>query len=128
MKKKYFLPILAAAALLLEALPYGAVLNFANPEGEPVRRTYSYFSLTPFGYASFGPLITAVLTSVLFVLAVIYYFKSTEKMLKIIKIIAFLALVSSISPLFMGIRYFSVVGALISVCLFLYCIATSVKA
>lgn len=121
------MPLLLAATLILEILPYGAVLNFANPEGEPFRRTYSYFSLVPFGYASFGPLLTALMTSALLIIAVIYYFKSTNGLLKSIKIIAFLALIASISPFLMGIRYISVVGVLISVCIFLLCITTSLK-
>ena len=73
-KKSLFL-ILPLVALILELLPYGVVLNFANPDGEPWRRTYSYFSMMPFGYANFGPLITAILTCVLLVLVVIYLFK-----------------------------------------------------
>ena len=48
MKKKLITLCTALIALVLEILPYGAVCNFANPEGEPLRRTYSYFDLTPF--------------------------------------------------------------------------------
>ena len=46
--KKLLLVSFPIIAFVLELLPYGVVLNFANPEGEPWRRTYSYFSLTPF--------------------------------------------------------------------------------
>ena len=56
--KKSLFVVLPLATLILELLPNGVVLNFANPEGEPWRRTYSYFSLTPFGYANVGPFIT----------------------------------------------------------------------
>ena len=64
MKKKWcLLFIFPLAALILELLPYGAVLRFARPDGaEPFRQTFSYFNLTPFGYANFGPFLTAVLT------------------------------------------------------------------
>ncbi len=127
MKKKDLMLILTVVTFILELLPYGAVLNFANPEGETFRRTFSYFSLTPFGYASFGPLLTALMTSALLVLSTVYCFKSTVKMLKTIKIIAFLGLIFSISPFFMGGRYFSVTGVLISVCLFVLCLTTSTK-
>lgn len=70
MKKvtRILLVIFPLAALILELLPNGVVLNFANPEGEPWRHTYSYFSLTPFGYANFGPFLTAILTCVLLAL------------------------------------------------------------
>ena len=45
MKKKMITLALLLSALVLEILPYGAVLNFANPEGESWRKTYSYFRL-----------------------------------------------------------------------------------
>ena len=48
--KKLLLVFFPIIAFVLELLPYGVVLNFANPEGEPWRRTYSYFSLTPLPY------------------------------------------------------------------------------
>ena len=46
--KKYKITLLVsvAASIILEALPYGAVCNFATPE-ETIRQTFSYFSLTP---------------------------------------------------------------------------------
>ena len=67
MKKRLMYLALPALTLILEILPYGAVCNFANPEGEAWRRTYSYFDLTPFGYANFAPLLTAFLTCLFFV-------------------------------------------------------------
>ena len=71
MKKKLIMLCTAIIALVLELLPYGAVCNFANPEGEPWRYTYSYFDLTPFGYANFAPFIVALLTCVLTVMIVV---------------------------------------------------------
>ena len=73
MKKKIIVLCILLCTLVLEILPYGAVCSFANPEGAPRRVTYSYFSLTPYGYANFAPLITAVLTCVL-LLAVLFSF------------------------------------------------------
>ena len=46
------LGILPVITIVLEILPYGAVCNFANPEGEVLRETFSNFDLTPFGYAN----------------------------------------------------------------------------
>ena len=62
--KKYKITLLVSVivSIVLEALPYGAVCNFATPE-KTIRQTFSYFSLTPFGYANFGPFITACLTA-----------------------------------------------------------------
>lgn len=49
-------------ALALEAAPYGVVLLFAPGPGERVRRSFSYFSLTPVGYGDFLPLLAGALT------------------------------------------------------------------
>ena len=64
MRKRMVYCILPVAALVLELLPWGAVCNFANPNGAPWRRTFSYFSLIPFGYANVGPFLTGVLTEI----------------------------------------------------------------
>ena len=68
MKKRLPLLLFPVLALILEALPYGAVLQFARPAAAPLRELYSYFDLTPFGYANFAPLFTALGTCVLLVL------------------------------------------------------------
>ena len=72
MKKRSLYLLLPVITLILEILPYGAVLHFGNPEGEPWRKTFSYFDPTPFGYANFAPLLTAVITCVVFVLLAVY--------------------------------------------------------
>lgn len=116
MKKKIILLCTALAALILEILPYGAVLNFGNPEGEPFRKTYSYFSMMPYGYANFGPLITAILTCIMLVIIVISILikKDWSKELSVISVFATL---TSLAPLLMGIDDFSLVGAMISACI-----------
>ena len=118
MKKKLILLCITLVALVLEILPYGAVCNFANPEGNPFRRTYSYFDPTPFGYANFGPFIVALLTSLLFILTVTALL--TGKTLRApLLTVSLIATVISFSPLLYGISFFSVVGALISATLLL---------
>lgn len=72
MKKRLPLLLFPVLALILEALPYGAVLQFARPAAAPLRELYSYFDLTPFGYANFAPLFTALGTCVLLVLLALY--------------------------------------------------------
>ncbi len=118
--KNILLLVLPIIAVVLECLPYGAVLNFANPEGASFRQTYSYFSLTPFGYANFSPFITAVLTCVILILTVFFIFKPTKMSAYVITGISFASFVISLSPLLFGIDYFSVVGALISAVLLIY--------
>ena len=116
-KRNYTLLILPLLTLILQILPYGAVLDFANPEGGSIRKTYSYFSLVPFGYANFGPLITAALTSALMVMTVILVFKYNQAVYKAAMAVAAVAFAVSLTPFFYGIRYVSVVGIIISVAL-----------
>ena len=109
--------LLSISAVILELLPYGAVLNFGNPEGEPWRQTFSYFSLTPFGYANFGPFITALLTCALLILSVICIFKYSKGLNTAIMNISGIATLVSLSPLLFGISYVSAVGVAITVIL-----------
>lgn len=67
--KKISLVVFPALTIVLEALPLGAVCTFAPSPTERVRETFSYFSLIPFGYANFAPLITAILTVVILLLS-----------------------------------------------------------
>ena len=112
--KKTLLVVLPLVALTLELLPYGVVLNFANPDGEPWRRTYSYFSMMPFGYANIGPLITAILTCVLLVLVVIYLFKPRKGLNSAILNVAGFATAASLMPLMFGFDYITVIGVIIT--------------
>lgn len=117
MKKRFLYLILPIITLILEILPYGAVCNFANPEGEPWRETFSYFDLTPFGYANFSPLLTAIITCLLFVLVGVYCIKGNVRTAIKAKNILFVAVIMSLGPLVFGITYFSLVGGLITLSL-----------
>ena len=101
--------------LVLELLPYGAVLHFGNPEGEPLRETFSYFDMTPYGYANFGPFITAILTCVLLVISIINLLVDNYKIKSTIKIVSLIALVASLAPLI--VNSYSVIGGVISLLL-----------
>lgn len=114
MKKRLLYLIFPIITLILEILPFGAVCNFANPEGEPWRRTFSYFDLTPFGYANFAPLLTAIITCAILVLLLIYLFTDNVKMITAIKVLLCIGVVMSLCPLLLGINYFSFVAALIT--------------
>lgn len=115
--KNLFLSLFAFAILVLELLPNGVVLNFANSEGEPWHRTYSYFSLIPFGYANFGPFITAVLTCVLIVLILTCWFKFSNKLNVAIKRLSGVAIVTSLFPLMLGINNVTIIGVVITILL-----------
>ena len=105
MKKKMITLAILLSALVLEILPYGAVCNFANPEGPPHRVTYSYFSMIPYGYGDFGPLITAILTCIMLIIIVISILikKDWNKSIRVISVIATL---TSLAPLMFGFSNF----------------------
>ena len=105
------------AALIFEILPYGAVCVFATPE-EKMRRLFSYFSLVPYGYANFAPFITAILTCILLILALISLLSSRSGLEKGLLFVSLAASVISLAPLLFGIEFFSIVGAIISALLF----------
>lgn len=114
MKKRLSYLPLPVITLILELLPYGAVCNFANPNGAPWRKTYSYFNLIPYGYANFAPLITAVLTCIVLVLLFVFLLTGKHRIISVAKILLCVDTVLSLCPLLLGIHFFSVVGALIT--------------
>ena len=123
MKKRLQYLILPVITLILELLPYGAVCNFMLPsttEGVPAgrfRELYSYFDLTPFGWANFAPLITAIITCIVLLILVIYCFTGKERLAKTAKNILCVGAVISFGPLLLGPHFLSVVGVLISISL-----------
>ena len=119
MKKTRFLSLVCpVTSLILELLPWGAVLNFGQPDGEPIRQTYSYFSLTPFGYANFGPLITAVLSCVLLVLSITAAIRPVQRLWRANGNVAIVAALVSLSPRVMfGARSFTPSGGAITLLL-----------
>lgn len=116
MRKKGIALSATTLAFVLELLPYGAVCNFANPEGEPWRRTYSYFGLTPFGYANFAPFLTALLTCALLVLLIVSIVTKKQMRAPMLSV-SVIATLLSLAPLLLGVSFFSFVGAMISLAL-----------
>lgn len=121
MKKRLLVLILPIITLVLEILPYGAVCNFARPATDGsighFRELYSYFDLIPFGYANFAPLITAVITCIVLLLLVLYCVTNKQRLAITARNILYVCSVFSLGPLVLGVRFFSVVGALITVTL-----------
>ena len=117
MKKRFLYLVLPIITLILEVLPYGAVCIFASSPTDRIRETFSYFDLTPFGYANFAPFLTALITCLIFILLLIYWLKGNVVFAIKAKNILYVATVMSLGPLVFGLSYFSVVGALITICL-----------
>lgn len=116
-KQKIFTLIHLLVLLILEIIPYGAVCNFADEGGESIKKTFSYFSLVPYGYANFGPFVTAVLTVVLFVLCLINLIKQTAYVTKLSSALSAFALFFSVLPLTLGFSFWSVAGVCITLIL-----------
>ena len=115
--KRIALLVLPLTALILELLPSGVVLRFANPEGEPWVRTYCHFDLTPFGFANFGPLIAAVLTCMLLLLVVIYLIKPRKGLNTAIMNVSGFAAVAAFAPVMFGLEYLTVIGIVVGLLL-----------
>lgn len=118
MKNKLKLLIVPLITLVLEILPYGAVCNFAVSDAEneitEIRSLYSYFDLVPFGYANFGPLLCALTTCIIIFLLLINCLSNSKRLSRIIRTIIVICLFFSLMPLLYGVRYFSIIGILIS--------------
>ena len=116
MKKKNMVTLfLSVIAVVLEILPYGAVLSFGLDSGETSESYYSYFSLTPYGYANFLPFITAVLTCVLVIMTVIILFKDSPKLKKACKVLALCAF--AVAAASFALANFTITAALIALAL-----------
>lgn len=107
------------AAIILEVLPYGAVLKFAPGPDITKLEYYSYFNPIPFGYTNFAPLITAVLTVMLTVWTLVMFFVNRKA--KATRNALFIAItvtaVISACPAVFGIDYITGIGIGITVLL-----------
>ena len=65
MKKKITPIILACLLLLLEALPLGAALHIANPNGSHTVQFCSYFDLRTFDTGNLAPFVVAIISLIL---------------------------------------------------------------
>ncbi len=113
--------------LILELVPNGVVLRFANPEGEPWIRTYNYFSLTPFGYANFGPLLTALLSCILLLLVMVNWFRSRQGLNTALAILSAVATATNFFPLLYGFQYVTPIGVIIGFLLAGICLVCLIK-
>lgn len=117
--RRYICLIVITAVVILELLPYGAVLNFARPpeEGGVWRETFSYFSLTPFGYANFAPFITAVLSVVILLHIAAAIICTSKDLWKGIRVESAIASVMSLLPALYGFESYSGIGVAITILL-----------
>ena len=96
--KRKLLAALAALAVVLELLPWSAVITVTGEE-KTARLYYSCFNPTPFVAHHFGPLFTAVASSFLLLFTLIYL---SGKALKMVQVLSGAAFVFSLFSLFSG--------------------------
>lgn len=116
-KKRLLLLIAPVIALILECFPYSVTLKFADGPNSTYTEAYSYFSLTPFGYATFGPLPAAVLTCVVILLTLIYIFRPNTGLKSTVGVLSIVAAVLSISPIIFGFDFITVIGVIVTLLL-----------
>ena len=108
-------------ALILELLPFGAVMVMAPNPTERIMRTFSFFDLNVFGYGNFFPLLAGLLTVFSLLIGLFSAFRPLRSLC--LRNAVFrcteAAAVLSFAQIFFGMEYLSVVGALVCVCLFL---------
>ena len=110
--------VMSISALCAELFGKGAVCVFAVSPEKTQTTLFSYFSLVPFGYANFGPFITAVLTTVIVVLSVVLFTKKAQKITKCLTVLSIAAAAAALLPLIMlGGAYFNLVSYIITVIL-----------
>ncbi len=103
MKKRSFLLIFPVLAILLGLIPQSVVMNFADYDAETgnvniIKKYFSYFDMTPFGYGDIFPLICAVLICIILLLALIYMFTGRYALLNIMSATCIAAAIVSVLP------------------------------
>lgn len=108
--RRFALPLLPAAALVLEALPFGVRMLFAPGPETRIASYSAFFSFLPFGYGVFGPVIAALLTVLLLVAALL-----TRKQDRVtgVTVLSAAALLAAVSPLFYVPDTFTLCGGFI---------------
>lgn len=117
--KKQLSSTIITAVGVLELMPYGAVLNFARSpeEGGTIRETYSYFDLTPFGYANFGPLLTAIISLLIMIVIIILLFTKWQQLWTLVTVLSAVGVITSLMPLMFGFEYYTAIGFAITLLL-----------
>lgn len=98
-KRKLLSLIILVIILVLELLPYGAVMSYTLPNVGMMTKTCSCFNLALFRKGNVFPLITAILTCIMMVLSLIYFVKPIASLGLIMKAILLVSILTSIAPI-----------------------------
>ena len=124
-KYKLLQRVIILTLLLKLAKPLSRLSSCCISPTERVKETFSYFSLTPFGYANFAPLITATFTVAIFLLSLFSLKK--KGVLKALFVLSIITVVISLLPLMYGLNYYTLVGAFITVTLVIESILAKIQ-
>lgn len=105
------------AALVLEILPTGAVLRFADGPTRTIIRTYSYFDMMLWGYANITPMLTGIMTIavIIFGILALCRHEKADKIRKAAFICSIVAIILSIVPFVLfGSSYMTMISYIIS--------------
>jgi len=108
--KKALTLLFPVAAFVLELLPIGVVLHFGQPDGESIPSYFSHFDLTPYGYANFGPFLTAILTCLLLAVILLSLLIGKAFPRRAVLILSSIGTLTSLMPLMFGFRSITVIG------------------
>ena len=107
--KNVLVLVLLVAALVMQILPYGAVLRFPHPDGATTVSTYSYFDITPYGYANFAPLFCGITTALWLLVSLIsLILKRTWQTAR--TVIGYIAFILALLPVTQGPVYMNIWG------------------
>ncbi|MBO4983519.1 MAG: hypothetical protein J6D23_05625 [Clostridia bacterium] len=119
MKKKIVSLSMLTVALILEIIPYGVRLKWADFYVERYT-SHSYFSLIPWGYGDIGPFLCGILTIALMAMLTIALFIKEKKGYSLaIVIINLIAVIMSLIPTFFN--SYTLIGFIITVLLAVSC-------
>lgn len=118
MKKRLVHLILPVITLILEIIPYGAVLNFKRPTdtGEIVDSItlYSYFDTMAFAWGNIAPMITGIFTCISLLFVIAYCMKGKNRTAIVARKLLLVTAVINLCPLFYGVKYLSLVAILVT--------------
>lgn len=105
--------IVCIAAIIMELMPLGAVLKYGliSESGNLTFtfESYSYFDMTPFGYAMFNYMFCAVMTTITAMLSLLWIFFGKKRQTPI-TVLSAIALAMSLVPyIFMTFNVFTIV-------------------
>ena len=108
--------VCCVAAVVIQILPLGAVLRFGITAQDGTVsfsfENYSYFDITPFGYAMFNYMICAVLTSIAALLSLMKVITLSRRQTPV-TVLSAIALVMSLIPYIFGV--FNIFTIIVSV-------------